>query len=62
MVEDGCELVTGGRTIRLVSPQLVHDGNRRDIRPIEPQGLRLIGVADFLSLETAPGANSAGIT
>jgi deazaflavin-dependent oxidoreductase (nitroreductase family) len=58
----GCELVTRGRTVRLVSPQLVHDENRRGIRPVEGQVLRLIGVADFLSLKTAPaaGANSAG--
>ena len=59
----GCELVTRGRTVRLVSPQLVHDENRRGIRPLERQVLRLIGVADFLSLKIAPaaGANPAGI-
>ena len=60
----GCGLVTRGRTVRLVSPRLVHDENRRGIRPVERQVLRLIGVADFLSLKTAPaaGASSAGIT
>ena len=59
----GCELVTRGRTVRLVSPQLVHDQNRRGIRPLERHALRLIGVADFLSLKTAPAAdaNPAGI-
>ena len=59
----GCELVTRGRTVRLVTPQLVHDENRRGIRPLERQVLRLIGVTDFLSLKTAPaaGANPAGI-
>jgi deazaflavin-dependent oxidoreductase (nitroreductase family) len=59
----GCELVTRGRTVRLVSPQLVHDEDRRGIRPLERQVLPLIGVADFLSLKTAlaAGANSAGI-
>jgi deazaflavin-dependent oxidoreductase (nitroreductase family) len=59
----GCELVTRGRTVRLVSPQLVHGENRRGIRPAGRQVLRLIGVADFLSLKIAPaaGANSAGI-
>jgi deazaflavin-dependent oxidoreductase (nitroreductase family) len=58
----GCELLTRGRTIRLVSPQLVHDENRRGIRPLERQVLRLIGVADFLALKTAPaaGAKPAG--
>ena len=60
----GCGLVTRGRTVRLVSPRLVHDENRRGIRPVERQVLGLIGVADFLSLKTAPaaGASSAGIT
>ena len=59
----GCELATRGRTVRLVSPRLVHDENRRGIRPAERQVLRLIGVADFLSLKIAPatGADSAGI-
>jgi deazaflavin-dependent oxidoreductase (nitroreductase family) len=59
----GCGLVTRGRTVRLVSPRLVHDETRRGIRPVERQVLRLIGVADFLSLKTAPaaGASSAGI-
>ncbi len=49
----GCELRTRGRIIRLVSPLLFHDEARRDIRPLERQVLRVIGVADFLSLETA---------
>jgi deazaflavin-dependent oxidoreductase (nitroreductase family) len=59
----GCELVTRGRAVSLAWPQLVHDEERRGIRPVERQVLRLIGVADFLSLKTAPaaGANPAGI-
>ena len=59
----GCELVTRGRTVRLVTPQLVHDENRRGIRPVERQVLQLIGVTDFLSLKIAPaaGAKPAGI-
>ena len=52
----GCELMTRGRAVRLVSPQLIHDENRRGIRPLERNVLRLIGVADFLSLKTAPAA------
>jgi deazaflavin-dependent oxidoreductase (nitroreductase family) len=60
----GCGLLTRGRTVCLVSPQLVHDENQRGIRPLERQVLRLIGVADFLSLKTAPaaGAKPAGTT
>ena len=51
----GCELRTGGRVVRLTAPRLFHDEARRDIRPLERQVLRVIGVADFLSLTTAPG-------
>ena len=50
----GCELRTGGRVVRLTAPRLFHDETRRDIRPLERQVLRVIGVADFLSLTTAP--------
>jgi deazaflavin-dependent oxidoreductase (nitroreductase family) len=50
----GCELRTRGRTVRLDSPRLYHDETRRGIRPLERQMLRVIGVADFLSLRTAP--------
>jgi deazaflavin-dependent oxidoreductase (nitroreductase family) len=54
----GCELRTRGRAIRLVSPHLFHDEARRAIRPLERQVLRVLGVADFLSLKTAPAAAS----
>jgi deazaflavin-dependent oxidoreductase (nitroreductase family) len=52
----GCELRTGGRVVKLTAPRLFHDETRRDIRPLERQVLRVIGVADFLSLKTAPAA------
>jgi deazaflavin-dependent oxidoreductase (nitroreductase family) len=52
----GCELRTRGRTVRLVSPRLFHDESRRDIRPVERLVLRVLRVADFLSLTTAPAA------
>ena len=48
----GCELVTGGRPVRLTSPRVYHDESRRGIRPAERQVLRLLGVSDFLSLTT----------
>jgi deazaflavin-dependent oxidoreductase (nitroreductase family) len=51
-----CELRTGGRVVRLTAPRLFHDPSRRDIRPLERQVLRVLGVADFLSLTTAPAA------
>jgi len=55
----GCELRTRGRVIRLTAPRLFHDEARRGIRPVERQVLRVIGVADFLSLKTAPAATPA---
>jgi deazaflavin-dependent oxidoreductase (nitroreductase family) len=54
----GCELHTRGRAIRLGAPRLLHDESRRGIRPVERQILRIIGVADFLSLKTAPAAST----
>jgi deazaflavin-dependent oxidoreductase (nitroreductase family) len=55
----GCELRTRGRAVQLVSPRLFQDEARRDIRPLERQVLRVIGVADFLSLTAAPAAAPA---
>ena len=52
LAADGCELRTRGRVVRLISPHVFHDETRRDIRPLERQVLRVIGVADFLSLKT----------
>lgn len=54
LAASGCELQTRGRTIKLVSPHLYHDASRRGIRPVERQILRILRVADFLSLKTAP--------
>src|SRR6266516_2969912 len=54
----GCELRTRGRVVRLVSPRLFHDESRHGIRPVERQVLRIIGIADFLSLKTAPAASA----
>lgn len=56
LAADGCELRTHGRAIRLTSPRLYHDQSRRDIRPLEREVLRIIRVADFLSLKIAPAA------
>jgi deazaflavin-dependent oxidoreductase (nitroreductase family) len=52
----GCELQTHGRTVQLVSPRLFHDQQRRGIRPLERQVLRVLNVTDFLSLTSAPAA------
>ena len=50
----GCELQTRRRVIRLTSPRVFHDESRRDIRPLERQVLRILGVADFMSLKSVP--------
>jgi len=52
----GCELRTRGRAVQVTAPRVYHDEARRGIRPLERQVLRVIGVADFLSLKTAPAA------
>ena len=54
----GCELRTRGHTVRLISPRVFHDESRHDIRPVERQVLRVLGVADFLSLNKAPAASA----
>jgi deazaflavin-dependent oxidoreductase (nitroreductase family) len=55
----GCELMTRGRVISLTAPRLFHDETRRGIRPLERQVLRVISVADFLSLKVAPAAGQS---
>jgi deazaflavin-dependent oxidoreductase (nitroreductase family) len=47
----GCELRTRGRVLQLDSPRVYRDAARRGIRAPHRQVLRLIGVADFLSLK-----------
>jgi deazaflavin-dependent oxidoreductase (nitroreductase family) len=56
MAAGGCDLRTRGHTVHLGSPRMFHDENRSAIRPVERQVLRLVGVADFLSLKTAPAS------
>jgi deazaflavin-dependent oxidoreductase (nitroreductase family) len=53
LAADGCQLETRGTVVRLVAPRMYHDEQRRGIRPVERQILRLLGVADFLTLEVA---------
>ena len=55
----GCELRTRGQTIQLGSPRLFHDESRSAIRPVERQVLRILGVADFLSLTPASASTAA---
>jgi deazaflavin-dependent oxidoreductase (nitroreductase family) len=55
----GCELRTRGQVVRLTSPSLFHDESRRDIRPLERQVLRVMGIGDFLSVKTVPANTPA---
>jgi deazaflavin-dependent oxidoreductase (nitroreductase family) len=54
LASGGCEIETRGRLVRCTSPRIYHDESRRDIglpaRPI----LRLINVADFMSVSAVP--------
>jgi deazaflavin-dependent oxidoreductase (nitroreductase family) len=50
----GCVLLTRGHAVRLAAPRLYRDESRSGIRPLERQILRLLGVADFIALRTAP--------
>jgi deazaflavin-dependent oxidoreductase (nitroreductase family) len=60
LADGGCELRTRGRVIPLTAPRLYRDETRHDIRPLERQVLRIIGVADFLSLTAEPAASATG--
>jgi len=55
----GCELRTRGQTIQLGSPRLFHDESRSAIRPVERQVLRILDVADFMSLAPASASTAA---
>jgi deazaflavin-dependent oxidoreductase (nitroreductase family) len=55
----GCELRTRGRAIQLGSPRLFHDQSRSGIRPVGRQMLRILGVADFLSLTPVSAATAS---
>lgn len=55
----GCELRTRGRAVQLGSPRLFHDQSRSGIRPVERQILRILGVADFLSLTPVSAATAS---
>jgi deazaflavin-dependent oxidoreductase (nitroreductase family) len=49
----GCELRVRGRVLRADAPRIFHDETRQAIRLPERQVLRLLGVAEFMSLRTA---------
>ena len=54
LASGGCRLLTRRHELVLTGPRVVHDPERRDTRTVERQVLRLLGVADFLLLTTAP--------
>ena len=50
-----CELVTGGRTIRLIAPRLLHDTGGSLMPPVVRQFLGILSVTEFLRMRIAPG-------
>jgi deazaflavin-dependent oxidoreductase (nitroreductase family) len=50
-----CELLTRRHRVRLVSPHRFHDERRQPVGTVARPILRLLGVADFLSLEVEQG-------
>jgi deazaflavin-dependent oxidoreductase (nitroreductase family) len=48
----GCVLQTGGRIVHLTHPRIVHDERRRAMPPPVRTILGLLGVSDFLVLES----------
>jgi deazaflavin-dependent oxidoreductase (nitroreductase family) len=56
LASGGCTLETGGGTLRLTRPRLVHDERRRAVPAPIRLVLRLSHVADFLELTLEEGA------
>lgn len=54
----GCELRTRGRTVRLTDPRVFQDQTRQYIRQPEREILRLLRVADFLSVKTVAASGT----
>ena len=55
-----CRLVTGGRSVRLIEPRLVHDPTRALMPPVVRQFLGLMRVTEFLRMQIGPSVSSAG--
>jgi deazaflavin-dependent oxidoreductase (nitroreductase family) len=55
LAADGAELRTRGKRIRVRAPHVYHDDDRRGVPPFVRQVLRLLGVADFVALESVQG-------
>jgi len=53
----GCELEIRGRRVPLPRPRLVHDPTCGDMPPVVRQFVGVIGVTDFLYLDTVPDAD-----
>ncbi|HEY7718680.1 MAG TPA: nitroreductase family deazaflavin-dependent oxidoreductase [Pedococcus sp.] len=56
LAEGGCELEVRGRRVRCTSPVVFHDPSAARIRLPERPILRLLKVADFVSLTTDTGS------
>jgi deazaflavin-dependent oxidoreductase (nitroreductase family) len=58
MAAGECRLVTGGRTVRLVGPRLVHDPQRSLMPPVVRQFLGAMRVTEFLRMRIAPSLST----
>ncbi len=54
MAAGECQMVTGGRTLRLIGPRLFHDPSRATMPPVVRQFLGLMHVTEFLAMRIAP--------
>jgi hypothetical protein len=50
LAQNGCEIETEGRMLRLSEPRLIHDEQRRAMSPVVRFALGLFNVPDFLEL------------
>ena len=53
LAQDGCDLETVGRTVRLTRPRIVHDPQRQSMPSLVRIALRFINVSDFLEMTLA---------
>lgn len=60
LAENGCELESEGRKLRLLEPHLIHDDERRMMSPLFRFGLSLMNVSDFLEFQIAPPGRTQG--
>jgi len=61
MAAGECELVIGGRTVRLIGPRLFHDPTRSLMPPVVRQFLGLMRVTEFLRIHISPSGSATAV-